>query len=70
MRPDLPELTAAVRKGAVLTSEMEVFFEVCPCRIIAVTGSEGRPPPPQSLPGSWRRKGIQSTWGAISVRRC
>lgn len=42
MRPDLPELQAAVSKGAVLTSEMEVFFEVCPCRIIAVTGSEGK----------------------------
>jgi UDP-N-acetylmuramoylalanine--D-glutamate ligase len=42
MRPDLPELTAAVKRGAVLTSEMEVFFDVCPCRIIAVTGSEGK----------------------------
>ena len=36
MRPDLPELTAAVERGSVLTSEMEVFFEVCPCPKIAV----------------------------------
>ena len=42
MRPDLPELTAAVRRGSVLTSEMEAFFAVCPCPIIAVTGSDGK----------------------------
>ena len=42
MRPDLPELTAAVRRGSVLTSEMEAFFAVCPCPIWAVTGSDGK----------------------------
>ena len=42
MRPDLPQLTAAVERGSVLTSEMEVFFEVCPCEMIAVTGSDGK----------------------------
>ena len=42
MRPDLPELTEAVARGSVLTSEMEVFFEVCPCPKIAVTGSDGK----------------------------
>lgn len=42
MRPDLPELLAAVEQGSVLTSEMEVFFEVCPCPIIAITGSDGK----------------------------
>jgi UDP-N-acetylmuramoylalanine--D-glutamate ligase len=42
MRFDLPELTAAVERGSVLTSEMEAFFEVCPCPIIAVTGSDGK----------------------------
>ena len=31
MRPDLPQLTAAVARGSVLTSEMEVLLEVCPC---------------------------------------
>ena len=25
-----------------LTSEMEVFFELCPCKLIAVTGSDGK----------------------------
>ena len=42
MRPDLPELTEAVARGSVLTSEMEVFFDVCPCPKIAVTGSDGK----------------------------
>ena len=42
MRPDLPQLTAAVVRGSTLTSEMEVFFDVCPCPMIAVTGSDGK----------------------------
>jgi len=42
IRPDIPELESARKAGAVITSEMEAFFEVCPCRIIAVTGSDGK----------------------------
>ena len=42
MRPDVPQLLAARKKGSVITSEMEVFFDVCPCSIIAVTGSDGK----------------------------
>lgn len=42
LRPDLPQIQAAVREGARLTSEMEVFFRVCPCPIIGVTGSDGK----------------------------
>lgn len=42
MRPDLPQLVEAVENGAELTSEMEAFFALCPCRIIAVTGSDGK----------------------------
>ncbi|MDR3277463.1 MAG: UDP-N-acetylmuramoyl-L-alanine--D-glutamate ligase [Oscillospiraceae bacterium] len=40
--PWQPELAAATARGARLTSEMEAFFEVCPCKIIAVTGSDGK----------------------------
>ena len=36
------ELEAARARGSVITSEMEVFFQVCPCPIIAVTGSDGK----------------------------
>ncbi len=37
-----PELEALKKKGVIVTSEMEVFFDLCPCRIIAVTGSDGK----------------------------
>jgi UDP-N-acetylmuramoylalanine--D-glutamate ligase len=40
--PHIPELKAATDRGALLTSEMEAFFEVCPCPVIAVTGSDGK----------------------------
>ena len=42
LRPDIPQIARAVAAGAVLTSEMEVFFDVCPCPIYAVTGSDGK----------------------------
>ena len=42
IRFDLPELAEAVKNGAVLTSEMELFFELCPCKILGVTGSDGK----------------------------
>ena len=42
MHPGNPALTALAEKGAMITSEMEVFFELCPCKIIAVTGSDGK----------------------------
>jgi len=35
-------LDEAKANGAVITSEMEAFFALCPCRIIAVTGSDGK----------------------------
>ena len=35
-------LDGAKRRGAVITSEMEAFFALCPCRTIAVTGSDGK----------------------------
>ena len=42
MRPDLPQIRRLTEGGAQLTSEMEAFFEVCPCTRIAVTGSDGK----------------------------
>lgn len=37
-----PQLQAAKAAGADVTSEMELFFELCPCKIFAVTGSDGK----------------------------
>jgi len=42
MRPDVPELLEAVKNGAVLTSEMELFVNICPATIFGVTGSDGK----------------------------
>ena len=37
-----PALQAAKAAGALVTSEMELFFAYCPCELIAVTGSDGK----------------------------
>ncbi len=42
LRGDIPELVEARKRGVKVTSEMELFFELCPCKIIAVTGSDGK----------------------------
>lgn len=42
MHPGNPALEGLRAKGALVTSEMEAFFEVCPCKLIAVTGSDGK----------------------------
>lgn len=42
LMPFESHLADAKQRGAVLTSEMEAFFALCPCRIIAVTGSDGK----------------------------
>ncbi len=42
MHPANPAIEALRSRGAEVTSEMEVFFEVCPCNLIAVTGSDGK----------------------------
>ena len=38
----LPELKEARKRGIAVTSEMEVFFDLCPAKIFAVTGSDGK----------------------------
>lgn len=42
LHPDTPQIRALRDSGAVITSEMEAFFQVCPCQMIAVTGSDGK----------------------------
>lgn len=42
MKYNLPELEKVREEGIVVTSEMEMFFELCPCKIISVTGSDGK----------------------------
>ncbi|HHV95490.1 MAG TPA: UDP-N-acetylmuramoyl-L-alanine--D-glutamate ligase [Clostridiaceae bacterium] len=42
IRFDIPELEAERSRGALVTSEMEVFMELCPAQIIGITGSDGK----------------------------
>ena len=42
LMPFDPHLEAAREKGSLITSEMEVFLQICPCKVIAVTGSDGK----------------------------
>ena len=56
MRFDVPQLEAARKRGALVTSEMEAFFDVCPCKIIAVTGSDGKTTTPTLIQHMARRK--------------
>ena len=42
MHPGHPAIEALRSRGAEVISEMEVFFAVCPCNLIAVTGSDGK----------------------------
>ncbi|MDR0918412.1 MAG: UDP-N-acetylmuramoyl-L-alanine--D-glutamate ligase [Oscillospiraceae bacterium] len=37
-----PKITEARRNGVIVTSETEIFFQFCPCKIIAITGSDGK----------------------------
>jgi UDP-N-acetylmuramoylalanine--D-glutamate ligase len=42
LRPDLPAFVAAQERGAMLTSEMELFLELTPATVIGITGSDGK----------------------------
>ena len=42
LRPDVEKIAAAFEHGAVLTSEMELFFALTPAKIVAITGSDGK----------------------------
>ncbi len=42
VRFDVKELVEEQQRGALITSEMEVFVDLCPADIFAVTGSDGK----------------------------
>lgn len=41
-RPDLPEIEAEVKKGAILTSEIELVLKLTPSKTVGITGSDGK----------------------------
>ncbi len=42
INPSHPRIAEAKRNGMEITSEMEIFMSLCPCKMIAVTGSDGK----------------------------
>ncbi len=40
--PTRPELEQEKRRGAIVTTEIEMLMKMCPCKIIGVTGSDGK----------------------------
>lgn len=42
VKPFLKEIEDAIASGVILTSEIELLFELAPCKIIGVTGSAGK----------------------------
>lgn len=42
IRFDSEKILAAKEKGSIITSEMEAFLSLCPSKIIAITGSDGK----------------------------
>ena len=40
--PTRPELKQEADRGAIVTTEVEMLMEMCPCKIIGITGSDGK----------------------------
>ena len=57
MKPYLPEFEAARSRGIPVTSEMELFFDLCPAPIYAVTGSDGKTTTTTVIAGLLERAG-------------
>ena len=57
-------------QGAKVTSEMEVFFDVCPCKKIAVTGSDGKTTTTTIIAKLLEQAGYKVHLGATLATRC
>ena len=42
IRPDIAPFCEAISRGSVLSSEMELFFDLTPARLFAISGSDGK----------------------------
>lgn len=68
MRYDVAELCAARESGSIVTSEMEVFFELCPSHIIGITGSDGKTTTTTIIHKSLEKAGYK-TWLGGNIGR-
>lgn len=42
IHPNIPAIQAELKRGATLSSEMDIFFDFCQAPIIGITGSDGK----------------------------
>ncbi len=63
MKPYLPPFEKARRNGITVTSEMELFFELCEAPIYAVTGSDGKTTTTTIIAGLLDAAGIKTFVG-------
>ena len=40
--PTIPEIEREATRGAIVTTEVELLMKMCPCKIIGITGSDGK----------------------------
>lgn len=40
--PTVPELAKEIERGAIVTTEVEMVLELSPCKVIGITGSDGK----------------------------
>lgn len=59
--PDIPILMEAKRRGTRISSDTELFFELCPATIIGITGSSGKTTT-TTLVGEMLQASGQKTW--------
>ena len=65
-----PELQAAKQAGALVTSEVELFFELCPCEIVAVTGSDGKTTTTTLIAKMFELPAARCSWAATLAQPC
>lgn len=70
MHPNVPAICRLREQGAEITSEMEVFFQVAPCHLIAVTGSDGKTTTTTLISEMLKAAGKTVWLGATSARPC
>lgn len=61
--PTKPELQAEANKGAIVTTEVEMLMEMCPCKIIGITGSDGKTTTTSMINAILRKAGYNTFLG-------
>ena len=59
--PDNRYIKMAQKSGALITSQMEIFFQLCPAQIVGITGANGKSTT-SSLTAHLLRAGNQKVW--------